>query len=125
MLITLSRPKSRGSVQLSSSDPLDHPTIQPNYLTHQDDVTTLVAGLRLANQLAQTAAMRAAGAVVWSPATHPHKYCEKEEYDSDLYWECYVRHWTFTIYHPVGTCAMGTVVDNRSMGTKSWILNHY
>ena len=29
------------------------------------------------------------------------------------YWECYVRHLTMTMYHPVGTCAMGTVTDSK------------
>ena len=29
------------------------------------------------------------------------------------YWECYVHHFSITIYHPVGTCAMGTVLDAR------------
>ena len=40
----LSRPKSRGRISLRSSDPKDYPRIQPNYLTHPDDVKTLIEG---------------------------------------------------------------------------------
>ena len=40
----LTRPKSRGTVTLHSSDPLDPPLIDPNYLSHPDDVETFVRG---------------------------------------------------------------------------------
>ena len=29
------------------------------------------------------------------------------------YWECYVRHYALTVYHPVGTAAMGSVLDSK------------
>ena len=32
---------------------------------------------------------------------------------SVVYWQCYVRHYAITVYHPVGTAAMGTVTDSR------------
>ena len=108
---TLSRPESRGTIRLASSDPFVHPLIDPNYLADQNDVDTLVAGLKLAKKLAETDAMVAAGAKIWGHENDP--YCGMEVYDSLEYWECYVRHWSFTCYHPVGTCAMGTVVDSR------------
>ena len=40
----LLRPKSRGKISLRSSDPQDYPKIQPNYLTHPDDVKVLIEG---------------------------------------------------------------------------------
>ena len=40
----LMRPKSRGRISLRSSDPSDHPVIQPNYLSHPDDIKTLIEG---------------------------------------------------------------------------------
>ena len=39
--------------------------------------------------------------------------CLDHEPSSDAYWECYVRHLALTAYHPVGTCAMGAVLDHR------------
>lgn len=45
--------------------------------------------------------------------------CEKYEFLSDEYWDCQARHYTLTIYHPVGTAKMGpdddfnAVVDPR------------
>ena len=45
--------------------------------------------------------------------------CQDELYDSNAYWECYIRELTLTLYHPVGTAKMGhsndpdAVVDPR------------
>ena len=57
----LSRPKSRGSILLSSSDPLAPPRIEAGYLTDQRDVTSLVAGVKLSLRLLQTQAFRVRG----------------------------------------------------------------
>ena len=110
ILPTLNRPRSRGHIRLRSSDPRDHPLIQPNYLADQRDVDTLVAGIRKALQLLDTAAMRGAGAQLWAEQL-PH--CAHLAADSAEYWECYVRAAALTVYHPVGTCAMGPVLDSR------------
>lgn len=40
----LSRPKSRGKISLRSTDPNDYPKIEPNYLTHPDDIKVLIEG---------------------------------------------------------------------------------
>ena len=44
VLPVLVRPKSVGELKLASSDPFLHPIIQPNYLSHPDDVKALVEG---------------------------------------------------------------------------------
>lgn len=42
--VVLLHPKSRGTIQLQSSDPLDPPLIDPNYLDHPDDLKALLKG---------------------------------------------------------------------------------
>ena len=63
--VTLSRPESRGFIKLRSSDPQVHPLIQPNYLTAQRDVDTLVAGIRTSLKLLDTDTMKRVGAQLW------------------------------------------------------------
>ena len=40
-----------------------------------------------------------------------HPYCSDTEYDSDEYWECFIKHNTMTMFDPVGTCKMGPATD--------------
>lgn len=42
--VVLLHPKSLGTIQLQSSDPLDPPLIDPNYLDHLDDMKALLKG---------------------------------------------------------------------------------
>jgi len=106
---TLSRPRSRGYIKLRSSDPNDYPIIQPNYLSEQHDVDTMVAGVQKAIELLETNTMKEIGASLYEA----DPYCEHLKFKSKEYWECYVRHYAATVYHHVGTCSMGTVLDNR------------
>ena len=94
---------------MRSSDPREHPIIQPNYLTSKKDVDTLLAGINKSLEFLETDAMKKVGATLWEadPA------CGGHEVMSSSYWECFVRHYAATVYHHVGTCAMGTVLDNR------------
>ncbi|CAL8128032.1 unnamed protein product [Orchesella dallaii] len=39
--------------------------------------------------------------------------CEHLQFQSEEYWECYVRRYTVTLHHPVGTASLGTVVDTK------------
>ncbi|KAK6640559.1 hypothetical protein RUM44_012255 [Polyplax serrata] len=116
ILPLLLRPKSSGRVSLKSSNPLDYPIIEPNYFRYKEDVQVLIEGIKIAMAISNTTAFQKYGS---RPHTIPLPGCGKYALFSDAYWECSLRHFTFTIYHPAGTCKMGprsdpsAVVDDR------------
>uniref|UniRef100_A0A182JHR5 Glucose-methanol-choline oxidoreductase N-terminal domain-containing protein n=1 Tax=Anopheles atroparvus TaxID=41427 RepID=A0A182JHR5_ANOAO len=114
--VTLLNPKSTGSVRLRSSSPYDAPLINANYLDDQRDVKTIIRGIRHFRKLLGTENFG------YHELKHFHleiEECDRFEFDSDSYWECYARYMSTTIYHPTGTAKMGpdgdpsAVVDSR------------
>jgi choline dehydrogenase len=102
------RPKSRGRIGLHSADPMAHALIEPAYLSHPDDMETMVRGVKTARRiLAQSAFDPYRGAEV-----HPGAQVQSDDEIRD-----FVRRKAETIYHPVGTCKMGhdamAVVDDK------------
>lgn len=116
ILPLLLRPKSTGWIRLKSKNPLVHPEIDPNYFTHKEDIDVLVEAIRLAMRVSNTSAFQRFGS---KPHTIRMPGCHTYQFDTYEYWECALRHFTFTIYHPSGTCKMGprsdstAVVDSR------------
>ncbi|MBI1730412.1 choline dehydrogenase [Candidatus Acetothermia bacterium] len=105
---TLVQPGSRGVIRLRSRNPLEHPVIQPNYLERDEDLQVLVHGVELARKMAQTAAFEKYRGAEIMPGSQAQNRSEIE---------AYIRRSAETIYHPVGTCKMGSdpmaVVDSR------------
>ena len=91
------RPKSRGSVGLSSADPMAPPRIDPQFLSDPEDLAVLMKGARKTRQLMQTAPL----------AGYIHKELFIKEEPDDAALEQHIRSRSDTIYHPVGTCKMG------------------
>ncbi|WP_176598661.1 MULTISPECIES: GMC family oxidoreductase [Sphingobium] len=92
------RPESRGSIHLKSSDPAQHPSIQPHYLTSETDRAVTVAGLKWTRK------------IVEQPALAPHidhEIVPGPAVASDEQLLDYARTAGTTIFHPVGTCKMG------------------
>ncbi|MVN86245.1 FAD-binding protein [Deinococcus sp. HMF7620] len=99
---------SRGQITLASRDPFAAPTIDPQYLTDERDVQSLVAGVRQAREIAGAPPLaRLRGAEV----------LPGEGVRSEAALRRYVQEECSTLYHPVGTAALGdgehAVVDRR------------
>jgi choline dehydrogenase-like flavoprotein len=92
-------PRSRGTVRLRSADPADKPRILGNTLSDPQDVATMVAGVRLAREIAATEPLASAVDEELFPGPDV-------ESDEDI--EADVRRRVELLYHPVGTCRMGT-----------------
>lgn len=106
------RPKSRGRIMLRSKNPFNQPAIFANYFSDHYDIDISVRGIRKLLALSKTNAFRKIDAKFLST---PVPGCEHLKYDSDEYWECYTRHFTFTIYHYCGTAKMGPASDKRAV----------
>ena len=114
----LLHPKSRGEIKLDKNDPYNPPIIDPNYLSHPNDVEVLLKGIRIAERMLNASAfdflkskgdVKLLGEIIDPPF----------EYGSDEFWRWFIREVPLTIYHPAGTCKMGRdgdksrVVDSR------------
>ncbi|GAB0095141.1 hypothetical protein DMENIID0001_104930 [Sergentomyia squamirostris] len=112
--IILLRPLSRGSIALRGPEPEYDPKIYANYLDEQEDVETLKAGIQVYLKMLQTKAFKSMGIEIIKSFLPE---CENCKYGMN--WECYIRHISSTVYHPVGTTKMGpdsdpdAVVDPR------------
>jgi choline dehydrogenase len=96
---TLLHPKSRGHILLRSSDPFAPALIHANYFSEQDDAQVLLAGLRFAHELARTKAF----APYLGPEIEPFTCTLGDQEALEV-----IRQFSETIYHPAGTCKMGT-----------------
>lgn len=92
------RPRSRGEVRLASSDPLAPPVIDPNFLSDEDDLRRLMRGARIMFRIFEAPAF----AGVAGSYLYEGPECSDEALIADI------RARSDTIYHPVGTCRMGT-----------------
>jgi len=98
------QPRSAGTLTLASADPSCPPCIDPRYLSDDagEDLRVLVEGMRRAREIfAAPAFERYAGAPTY-PAPLPTN-------DADA--ARHVRRYAESLYHPVGTCAMGNGAD--------------
>lgn len=106
------RPKSRGRIKLRSRNPFHHPIILPNYFNDPYDLEISVRGIRKMIELLDTKAFKRLNAELLKM---PLPGCSQHQFNSDDYWKCYTRHFTFTIYHHCGTAKMGPSTDKRAV----------
>lgn len=112
VLHILLNPKSLGEIELRSSDPFDAPRIHANYLSHEDDVKTLIRGLRLTQHFMKTKTFRDHNV---EAVPLQISECENFAGESDEFYECYVRYMSNTLYHPTGTAKMGPDSDKGAV----------
>jgi choline dehydrogenase len=102
------QPTSRGHVRIKSADPTAHPAITLNYLATEDDLAVAIAGLRFTRRIMAAKALAPFAPREWKPGPELQTDAELSRAAGDL---------GTTIYHPVGTCRMGSdrdsVVDDR------------
>lgn len=105
---TLICPESRGEVRLASANPADAPLIDPKYFSDERDVQTMIRGSKIAKDILK------------QPAFDPYRgdiFIPEREDISDADMGDYLRAYSETLYHPVGTCKMGNdelaVVDDH------------
>lgn len=101
------RPKSRGRVTLATGDMRDAPLIDPAFLQAQEDVDTLLRGARVIRRILAAPSLARFGG----------KELHSRGVESDEALTALIRQRADTIYHPVGTCRMGSdaasVVDTE------------
>lgn len=95
----VSRPEARGTILARSANPLEPPEIKPNYLGHEQDRQVMVHALRLCRKMLHAPVFDSYG----GREIYPGK-----DIETDDEWLDYAYQYGSTVYHPVGTCKMGT-----------------
>ena len=101
------RPESRGTVRLASREASDAPLIDPAFLTDDRDMATLREGVRLSHRIVEVAPL----------ADYEPRDRHPVNLNDDAALDALIRSRADTVYHPVGTCRMGSdggaVVDTK------------
>jgi choline dehydrogenase len=97
------KPTSRGKVTLRTPMPDSKPKVLCNFLTTEEDRASMLAGVRIALEIAAQPALEA---IEREPLTVPASDSDKDIFD-------WVGRASHTVYHPASTCAMGAVVDSE------------
>ena len=99
--VVLLQPKSIGAITLRSADPFAPPRIDPSYLTDPDgdDMRLLVIGTKLASRVMRSSALASFAGAPMLP---------DRELGTDHDVEDFIREKAESLYHPVGTCRMGS-----------------
>ncbi|HAD27405.1 MAG TPA: choline dehydrogenase, partial [Rhodobacteraceae bacterium] len=92
-------PESRGTVNIGSADPMADPIIKPNYLSTERDRSTMIEGVKMLRDIINQPSFKH----LWNNEIVPGP-----SYISDNEILSAVRNMGSTVFHPVGTCRMGS-----------------
>lgn len=97
------RPTSRGHVRITSNRWQDYPAIRLNYLSTEDDRQVAVEGLKFTRRIMAADALKPFAPQEWKPGPNLQTDEDLANAAGDL---------GTTIFHPVGTCKMGSGSDS-------------
>lgn len=106
LLVCLEHPLSRGTVHIKSSNPLEHPRIDPGYFRNGADAKILAEGIRWMDKVAKRPVLAKSLGERIQPAQNASIETEEERVE-------FVKNHVSTQYHVIGTCTMGEVVDEQ------------
>jgi choline dehydrogenase len=92
------RPQSRGRIEIRSANPQEAPLIQPNYLSHPEDLRVAADAIRLTRRIVNAPALQRFKPVEYLPGASLQSEEELQQAAATI---------GTTIFHPVGTCRMG------------------
>jgi len=110
VLVTLVDVASRGRLRLGSADPRHRPLVDPGYLSDVRDLNSLAVGVRMARDYGTAAPLSKICSGELAPGDGVRTDHEMRDY---------IRGALVTLYHPVGTCAMGGDVAKTASGYDS------
>ncbi|KZT24059.1 GMC oxidoreductase [Neolentinus lepideus HHB14362 ss-1] len=116
ILPSLLRPLSSGRVYLNSSSPFSPPTIDPNYLSHPNDIKVLTRGVRLALRIARSPPLQPFLNLPPHSENHSDVFYPGDadpEKISDEEIQTWIRGNAETLYHCMGTARMGDYGDDK------------
>ncbi|WP_339766587.1 choline dehydrogenase [uncultured Paraglaciecola sp.] len=99
-------PKSRGTISLASADPAQPVVIDPQYLSHSDDQKVMIDGIRQGREILQSK-----GFIQY----RGEEVLPGIDMQTDEQLLTFLRENAQTIYHPIGTCKMGTDTDEMAV----------
>lgn len=100
------RPVSRGSVHAQGADGSLPPAITPNYLKEEQDLKVAADAIRLVRRISAAPALQRYQPEEWLPGPAYQSEAELREAAGKI---------GTTIFHPVGTCAMGRRADDGAV----------
>lgn len=112
--MTLLKPDSKGRVKLKNKDPLEKVKIYSAFYSNKNDLEQHARSIEDFRTIVNTTYFKSVGSELVNVNLEA---CKNFTYGTHDYWKCYALNMVSTLWHPVGTCAMGPegvgVVDER------------